>query len=971
MKKRSPRKAAPPSSLFSPAAEMGKLHDLGNLSLKPEDILHLCLSSVAMAKIPILWVDATGRFILVNEEACRLAGYAREEFLSLSVKEIIPEIASVDLRDWIPEISQRGALTFKSTVRNRQGNFIPIEITASYLPLNGKEYFFTLVRDITESRQVEIALKNSEKHYRTIFETTGAATMILEEDTTISLVNKEFERITGETQEAVVGRKWTELICHPDREKMSRYHEIRRRDPASAPSRYETFFVDKEGNKREILVSVGMIPETPRSIVSFLDITEQKRAEEAARTLAREKELLAEITRTISSTLEIEEVYEKFAEEVRGLIPFDRLSVHLDVPDTQMILVAYCAGVRVADRNKGDLFPRAGSFNEAVLQTREALILQGSKEETAASYSSLKGSLEAGLRSFLSVPLISRAEVIGLLHFSSCRDLAYKDSDRQIAANIGAQIAGAIANAELFSQRRKTEDALRESEEKYWVLVQNANDAIFIAQDGRVKFPTFRAPNPKFFEVTGYSSEELAKAPPTTSFLQFIHPDDQKMVMDRHLRRMRGEDVPSVYSFRLLNKKGETVWVQINSVTTQWEGKPATLCFLRDISHEKKLEAQIFTAQKMEAVGTLASGIAHDFNNLLMGVQGYVSLLLFDADGNPSNGRVENLKRIEELVKSGSALTGQLLAFARKGKYEVQTSDLNGIIERTADVFGRTKKEVNHHKRLAKDLWPVEVDRGQIEQIFLNLFVNAWQAMPRGGDLYLETGNVTLSADYLKPFFVKPGKYAKVSITDTGIGMDKQTQQRIFEPFFTTKELGRGTGLGLATVYGIVKSHGGHINVYSEKGRGTTFTIYLPASAKEVRDEKRAAPRVLQGKETILLVDDEETITEVVAKALKITGYNPLVARSGREAVEKYKAHRAQIDLVVLDMIMPGMGGGAAFDCLKEINPAVKVILSSGYSLDGEASLILEKGCRGFIQKPFGIQELSKKIREVLDVSSS
>jgi two-component system cell cycle sensor histidine kinase/response regulator CckA len=206
----------------------------------------------------------------------------------------------------------------------------------------------------------------------------------------------------------------------------------------------------------------------------------------------------------------------------------------------------------------------------------------------------------------------------------------------------------------------------------------------------------------------------------------------------------------------------------------------------------------------------------------------------------------------------------------------------------------------------------------------------------------------------------------KVSITDTGVGMEKQIQQRIFEPFFTTKELGRGSGLGLATVYGIVKNHGGHINVYSEKGHGTTFTVYLPATDKEVEPEKRTSADLLRGKETILLVDDEAIIIDVVAKALKMTGYNPLVAHGGKEALEVYKKHLGQIDLVILDMIMPGMNGGVSYDHLKEINPTIKVILSSGYSLDGEASQIMEKGCNGFIQKPFGILELSQKIREVL-----
>jgi two-component system, cell cycle sensor histidine kinase and response regulator CckA len=959
---------APPSGIFlNPSKAYETIPFFGHPAGKPEEVLHLCLSSIGMAKIPILWVNADGRFILVNEEACRFSGYSREELLSLTVGDILPEQKSIDLREWIPDITARGALSFESAVQTKEGGAVSCEITATFLSLNGSEYFFTFVREVTEHRRTEWTLKNSEKHYRTIFETTGAATLILEEDESISMVNHEFERITGKKKEEIVGRKWTEFIGGPDRERMARYHRLRRLDPDSAPSRYEASFVNREGEKRDILVFVGLIPETGRSIVSFLDITDRKRAEEAAKTLAREKETLAEISRIIGSTLEIEEVYEKFAEEVRKLIPFDRLAIEVLLPDRGSTLVAHVTGVSIAGRAKGSRIPLGGSLNEAVLRSGAGVLLQGPEKELAARYPSLRTTLEAGLRSFLSIPLISRGDAIGLLHFRSLASGAYRESDRRMGEAIGTQIAGAIANAELFAKTKETEEALRRSEEKYRILVQNANDAIFIAQDGQVKFPSFQASNPKFLEVTGYSAEELATAPPANSIADFIHPEDRKMVLDRHAKRMRGEDVPKVYSFRLLNKKGETVWVQLNSAATEWEGRPAVLCFLRDISQEKKLETQVFTAQKMEAVGTLAAGIAHDFNNILMGIRGYASLALLGCGGPAPEGQAENLKRIEDLVKSGSALTGQLLAFARKGKYEVKPSDLNRILERTVDLFGRTKKEVRHHKRLAGDLWPVEVDCGQMDQVFLNLFVNAWQAMPAGGNLYLETRNVTLGQDYLKPFFVKPGNYVKVAVTDTGAGMDKQTLRRIFEPFFTTRELGRGTGLGLATVYGIIKNHGGHINVYSEPGLGTTFTLYLPASPGQIREEQKAPVRILQGRETILLVDDEETITDVVAKALRMTGYNPLVARSGGEAVEKYRALGSQIDLILLDMIMPGIGGGAAFDRFKEINPAVKVILSSGYSLDGEASRIMEKGCRAFIQKPFGIQELSQKIREVLD----
>jgi two-component system cell cycle sensor histidine kinase/response regulator CckA len=249
----------------------------------------------------------------------------------------------------------------------------------------------------------------------------------------------------------------------------------------------------------------------------------------------------------------------------------------------------------------------------------------------------------------------------------------------------------------------------------------------------------------------------------------------------------------------------------------------------------------------------------------------------------------------------------------------------------------------------------------------LNLYVNAWQAMPGGGDLYLESENIILHEGYTKSFFVAPGKYVKISVTDTGIGMDEKTRERIFEPFFTTKEMGRGTGLGLATVYGIIKGHNGYINVYSEKDKGTTFTIYLPASAKAVAPEIKAPEKLLTGHETILFVDDEDVIIAVNRDILESLGYRVRSAKSGHEAIEIYKADSNKIDLVILDMVMPEMGGGETFDGLKEINPDVKVILSSGYTLNGQAIKIMERGCHAFIQKPFTILSISQKVRDVLD----
>ncbi|MBW2172751.1 MAG: PAS domain S-box protein [Deltaproteobacteria bacterium] len=387
---------------------------------------------------------------------------------------------------------------------------------------------------------------------------------------------------------------------------------------------------------------------------------------------------------------------------------------------------------------------------------------------------------------------------------------------------------------------------------------------------------------------------------------------------------------------------------------------------LKDITEPKRLEAQLQHAQRMEAIGTLAGGIAHDFNNVLMGIQGNTSLVSLHTD--PDHPHFGHLKAIEDMVQRGAELTRQLLGFARGGKYEVKPSDLNEIVEKSSEMFGRTKKEVKVHTKHQKDIWPVEVDQAQIEQVLLNLYVNAWQAMPDGGDLYVETKNVALDDSYAMPFGVGPGNYVKISVTDTGVGMDKETQQRVFDPFFTTKEIGRGTGLGLSSAYGIIRNHGGIINVYSEKGKGTTFSTYLPASEKEIPvTEKELSDEVLRGTETILFADDEEGILEVGKQWLKEMGYEVMLAASGKEAVETYEEHKDEIDLVILDMIMPEMGGGEAYDRIKEANPQVKALLSSGYSIDGQANEILERGCNGFIQKPFDMKTLSLEIREILD----
>lgn len=384
---------------------------------------------------------------------------------------------------------------------------------------------------------------------------------------------------------------------------------------------------------------------------------------------------------------------------------------------------------------------------------------------------------------------------------------------------------------------------------------------------------------------------------------------------------------------------------------------------LRDITESKRLERERERTHKMEAVSILSRSIAHELNELFMGVQGTASLALAEIDNRRPMS--EKLKRIEGYIQRGHELTKQLLGFSAGSEYDTKPIDLNTLVEKSVKRFGSKIKDATIIKRLQAQAWWGQVDAGQIEQVLFNIYLNAWQAMEDAGEMNIETENVVFDEDYADFFGLDPGRYVRISVTDGGVGMDQTTQESVFEPFFTTK--GSGTGLGLAFANRIVTNHGGIITLYSEKGYGTTVNVYLPAAGKTTLESDAGQDNILTGAETILLVDDEKMILEVAQEMLKELGYDVLAVGSGSEALDLYRNNQDKIELVILDMVMPAMGGGQVYDRLKEMNSDVKVLLASGYGVTSQITDILDRGCRGFMQKPFNMARLSQKIRSVLD----
>ncbi len=560
------------------------------------------------------------------------------------------------------------------------------------------------------------------------------------------------------------------------------------------------------------------------------------------------------------------------------------------------------------------------------------------------------------ITSYLGVPLKHADKTIGMIGLGN-KESGYDLADQQAIEDLSIAFMEAL-------MRKRAEMALNIEREKFRVLVEESPLGVsIISEDGGYKYV-----NPKFVELFGYTLKDI---PDGREWFRKAYPDPgyRTQVISAWINKLKAAkkgETPT-HVFTVTCKDGSKKVIQFIAVTLETGDH---FVIYEDLTEQKKLEAQFRQSQKMEAIGKLAGGIAHDFNNLLTTIIGHAELTLLQVDkDSPLRGGMEEINKASDRA---ATLTNQLLAFSRKQMVQPVVLNINHTIAEMDKMLRRLiGEDIDLATILEPELWKVKFDAGQMDQVVMNLAVNAKDAMPKGGKLTIETANVNLDEAYARQHGIelKPGPFVMLSVSDTGFGIDEETQSHLFEPFFTTKEKGKGTGLGLSTVYGIVKQGNGYIWVYSEPGQGTTFKIYLPKSEEEevFVAEAQIQPQNLVGSETILLAEDEDSVRKLIRSTLQEYGYRVLEAQDGKKALQLIEHHKGPIHLLLTDVVMPGMGGRELAERLQPLYPKMKILYMSGYTDNAIVHHgVLESGMP-FIQKPFAPKVLVSKVREVLD----
>ncbi|MGZ5434577.1 MAG: PAS domain S-box protein [Pyrinomonadaceae bacterium] len=871
------------------------------------------------------YADAkTAQILYINKHGRSMCGIGEDEELGeLKISDVHPAWMNQRMEEVIlPAAVRDGLWEGDGAFLNRDGSEIPVSmLLLARKTANGEvDLFYTVSRDITERKRTEEALKSSEAEMRALFASMNDLIMVIDSEGRYLKVAPTKPHHMYRRDTARVGKTLHEIF--PTETADFFLNEIRAALETGSTRRIEYSLTIGDG---DFWFDGSISPMTESTVVWVArDITERKLAEEERATLAAEiesqRQRLDNMVATVPGV-----VWEAWGQ-----------------PDAATQRINFVSDY--VERMLGYTVEEWLSTPNFWLQ----IVHPDDRERVA------KQSADA----------FGRTEAKAMMEFRWVRKdgvVLWVESISTVVADDAGRPLGMRGVTTDISERRRAEEALRESEERYRDLVENAHDIIY-SHDLEGNYTSV---NKAGQVTTGYTREEALKL----NMADTVAPEWRDKAKDMMRRKLAGERV-TAYEMELLAKDGRRVAVEVNTKLVYANGKPvAVQGIARDVTERKQLEDQLRQSQKMEAIGQLAGGVAHDFNNLLTAIIGYSGLALQRIeDESPLKPYIEEIKKAGDRAAN---LTRQLLAFGRKQILQPLPLNLNDVITDLNKMLRRLiGEDIRLAARLDLDLKKIKADPGQIEQVLMNLVVNARDAMPRGGSLTIETANIQIDEEYAgRHIGVSPGAYVMLAVSDNGTGMDHETQAKLFEPFFTTKEKGKGTGLGLSTVYGIVKQSGGNIWVYSELGHGSTFKIYLP----QVDDPVRTAQTKLEddsipgGSETVLLVEDEDVVRGLAQRILEEAGYRVITAHGGEEAVTWCANNAETIHLLLTDVVMPETSGKELAERLTSLRPQTKVLFMSGYT--DEAIVhhgVLDSNVE-FIQKPFTPTALSRKVRQVLD----
>lgn len=857
-----------------------------------------------------------GRYLEVNPAFARLIGFTTPEELMTTITDIGSElyVDPDERKRFLVILEDRGVVEgYEIQVRHRSGETIWVLATARKVcDADGKTlYYEGTVENISARKQAEQALRESEATLRQVIDLVPHFIFAKDREGRFILVNKAVADAYGTTVGEITGKRDADFNASLKEVEQFMGDDLRVMDSKQPLEIPEETITDARGKVR--ILQTTKIPFTLSAVGDAVlgvstDITERKRAERAVR--------------------ESEEKYRKiFENAVEGIFQATFEGHLLSVNPALARMLGYSSG--------DELMVAANGLGGAryVNPKDRVHLLQQLKENAMIEGRELQ---------------IYRKD--GTIIWASMSARAALDE--------GGQIVSIDGTLEDITQRKTSEQALLESEAKYRSVVESSLAGFFIIQDGLFRFVNARA-----CEITGYSRAEVVDR---LHVLDLIHPADRPKASENIEKRLRGEHGQTEQDYRVIKRDGSVITIKVLGGVSTYAGRPALCGTFLDITHEKMMAAQLRHAQKMEAIGTLAGGIAHDFNNILTALIGYGTILQTRMNqGDP-------LRLYTDLILSASHkaanLTQSLLAFSRKRPISLKPVDLNGIVKGTEKLLRRLiTEDITLETHLTESELVVLADTTQIDQILFNLTTNARDAMPRGGIVRITSDMVRMDRDFILTHgFGEEGWYALLAVSDTGVGMGKETQEKIFEPFFTTKEFGRGTGLGLSTVYGIVKQHHGYITVASEHERGTTFHIYLPAARTAPDDEPVVAGQFKGGHETILVAEDDEDVRRLVRDILRDYGYTVIEAVDGQDAVDKSRGHEG-IALIILDCVMPRLNGRETYEAIRSVLPETRFLFMSGHTSD----IVLDKGMGepefAFIPKPLEPNSLLTTIREIIE----